>query len=507
MWKSFYNKHVRNFLSWAGTKMIIAANNTDKLNDLDYIALRLSYWIGSPERIMQLDGERYYRGEHDVLKKKRTVIGADGKLTELTYLPNNKCIDNHYGKNVDQKTNYLLGQPLSFKCDDDEYVKSLRKVFNKRFHRTFNTVGLTAINQGIAWLYIYYQDNELKFRMFPGYEIMPIWTDRAHTEYVKLVRYFIEEKPGAVDPHDVIEKVEIYSADGIDYYTYTSGRLVPDVQKPHANYLTTTMGDAKTESNWVRIPVIPFKFNSKEIPLILRAKNLQDAYNELISRWKDVTEEDSRNTIIVLENYDGTNLAEFRKNLMQYSAVKVMSRAGSGSRGDVRTLQVEVNAENYEAIRSVFEKAILKNCKGYDLSELKSGSPNQMNIKSIYSDIDLDANMMETEFQASMEDVMWFVNAHLGVNGDEKDLEIIFNRDGVVNESEIIQNMTSMGVEVSNKTKLSQLPFIDDPDAEQERVDKEKEEAMDAYAEQLSMTGDAAPKAPKGGMTDDKPKQ
>lgn len=33
-----------------------------------------------------------------------------------------------------------------------------------------------------------------------------------------------------------------------------------------------------------------------------------------------------------------------------------------------------------------------------------------MNIRSIYSDIDLDANNMEMEFQASLEQLMWFVN-------------------------------------------------------------------------------------------------
>ena len=36
---------------------------------------------------------------------------------------------------------------------------------------------------------------------------------------------------------------------------------------------------------------------------------------------------------------------------------------------------------------------------GYDGKDSKlSGNPNQMNIKSMYSDIDLDANRMEIEF-------------------------------------------------------------------------------------------------------------
>ena len=46
---------------------------------------------------------------------------------------------------------------------------------------------------------------------------------------------------------------------------------------------------------------------------------------------------------------------------------------------------------------------------GYDAKDDRlSGNPNQMNIQSMYSDIDLDANDMETEFQAAFEEILWF---------------------------------------------------------------------------------------------------
>ena len=40
---------------------------------------------------------------------------------------------------------------------------------------------------------------------------------------------------------------------------------------------------------------------------------------------------------------------------------------------------------------------------GYDAKDdrIIVGNPNQMNIQSMYSDIDLDANGIETEFQAA----------------------------------------------------------------------------------------------------------
>lgn len=464
--------------------MVKAANNN---HDIRILETKIVNWLNSPMRREQLNGERYYRGDHDILHKKRTILGENGELQEVKNLPNNRKVDNQYAKMVDQKKNYLLGQPISFDCDDKEYVEQLKTVFNKKFQKTLKDLGEDCLNGGIAWLYPYYSDNKLKFKKFPAYEILPFWKDTAHTELNMAVRFYLEEKPDAISPHDVIQKVEIFTTDGIDFFTFENNRLVPDVEKPHENYFTVKTDTEETDYNWERIPLVPFKYNAKEIPLIKKCKNLQDAINDVISTFKNNMEEDARNTILVLENLDGQDLGEFRKNLAQFGAVKV--RSGDGGKGDVRTLTVEVNSANYEAILKIFKKALIENCKGYDFSELHTGgNPNQMNIKSIYSDIDLDANDQETEFQASFEDLLWFVNKSLNVV-DEKDVDIIFNRDGVVNETEIMQMLVTAGVKISNRTLLAQVPFIDDIEDELKQVKKEEDAAMDAYAGSVPMNG------------------
>lgn len=479
---------LRNLIGWAGKKMMLIAENNQNLTNKQYIETRIVNWLHSPARMEQLDGERYYQGNHDILLKKRMVLGKDGELVEVENLPNNQKIDNQYAKMVDQKKNYLLGQPISFDCDDKNYADALKKIFDKKFQKTLKNLGEDSLNGGIAWLCPYYSDNELKFKKFPAYEILPFWRDTAHTELEMAVRLYLEEKPNARSETDVIMKVEIYTPSGIEYYTFENNRLIPEATKPHENYMNVD----GIGYNWNRIPLVPFKYNAKEIPLIKKCKNLQDAINDIISTFKNNMEEDARNTILVLENYDGTNLGEFRKNLSQYGVVKV--RSGDGAKGDVRTLQVEVNSANYEAILKIFKKALIENCKGYDFSELRTGgSPNQMNIKSIYSDIDLDANDMETEFQASFEDLLWFVNQHLANTGvgsyENTDVEVIFNRDGVVNEAEILQMLITAGVKISNRTLLAQVPFIDDIEAELKEVKKEQEEAMNAYQSDLPYSG------------------
>ncbi|MBQ7981087.1 MAG: phage portal protein, partial [Oscillospiraceae bacterium] len=106
-----------------------------------------------------------------------------------------------------------------------------------------------------------------------------------------------------------------------------------------------------------------------------------------------------------------------------------------------------------------------------------------MNIMSMYSDIDLDANGMETEFQAASEELLWFIKVHLkntGV-GDfmNEEVNIIFNRDILINESEAIDNISKSEGIISDETRIKQHPWIDDPVAEIEKLDAEKKKAVE----------------------------
>ena len=173
------------------------------------------------------------------------------------------------------------------------------------------------------------------------------------------------------------------------------------------------------------------------------------------------TENDNDFNFSVYKDYDGENLGEFRRNLATYSAVKVRGD------GNVSTLSVEVSAENYKVILEVLKKALIENARGFDAKDDRlSGSPNQMNIQSMYSDIDLDANGMETEFQASLEYLLWFVNQDMITKGQgdftNEDISIIFNRDILINESESIDNcLKSVGI-LSDETIVSQHPWTID---------------------------------------------
>ncbi len=448
---------------------------------LKYYVNRFRY---STKRRNMITGQRYFEGEQDILKKTRQAIGTDGKLVEISNLPNNRIVDNQYKKMVIQKVNYLLGKPFLIQTKNEKYLETLNKIFNKRFYKVFNGIGTDSINCGIGWLHIYCDENSvLGFEKFSPYEIHPVWKDDSQTVVDYALRLY-ERTEFKNNQETTVEYVDVYTVAGIDCYQYINGGLKFIEHRLHLQ--------SELVSQWGKVPLIPFKYNSKEIPLINMAKSLQDGINTILSNFQDNMQEDARNTIMVLINYGGENLGEFRQNLATFGAVKVDTV--DGVTGDMKTVQVEVNAENYKSILSLLKKAIIENCMGYDAKDDRlAGNANQLNIQSMYSDIDLDANSMEIEYQASLEELLWFVNIYLsnmnlGEFTDEN-VEIIFNRDMLMNESEIIENLNkSLGI-LSKETIIANHPWVNDVAKEQKRIEKEMEAESDLYGDVFKKVG------------------
>ncbi|MDR2943653.1 MAG: phage portal protein, partial [Methanosarcinales archaeon] len=362
------------------------------------------------------------------------------------------------------------------------YADALKLILGPKFNRTLRNVGADALNCAIGWLYVWIDDNkELRFRKINPTEAIPIWSDDEETELECFIRVYGVD---VIDPTNAVNKtetrVEVFLPDGITFYIYDGGALILQTRGAYLDQIDAD-GIVIKEFDWGRIPIIGFRYNPSKIPLIRRIKTLQDALNEITSFFMNNMQEDARSTIFVLTNYGGQDGAEFKNWLMRTGVVNVTSY--DGAKGGVETLQVEVNAENYELLISTLKKAIVENGRGYDAKEANSGGdPNEMNLKSMYVDIDLDTNMMETEFQAGFEELFYFIDSFLEFSGSgdfsKTSVEVIFNRDTIVDESSIVDMISKLAGIVSNQTLREQVPFIRDPVKEEERI---RSEAADQH--------------------------
>lgn len=472
-----------------GTAQARRAIERGTISEKRFLELQIQRWKASPERMMMLTGERYYDGKQDILRRERMVIGEGGQLEKVDNLPNNRIVDNQYAIAADKKVNYLVGKPLTFDTGK-HYQEQLQAVLGKKFHRLLRSITYDTLNGSRGWIYLYYnQSGELAFQRFPPWEVLAFWKDSDKTELDMAVHLFEIEDWDEREQPIIREFVEVYKPDGVYFYELKDGTLYEDTVKPFASYITLeadVKGAKKAQAyHWDRIPLIPFQCGPKEQSLIQRIKGLQDAINTITSDFMNNMQEDARNTIIVLVNYDGADLGEFRRNLAQYGAVKV--RSEKGANGDVRTLTVEVNSQNYQNILQILKNALIENARSFDAKDerMTSGAANQMNIQSMYADIDLDANGMETEFQASLEELLWFVNIHLANTGkgdfSKETINIIFNRDMLINESEAVTNCRSSVGILSQETIVGQHPWVSDVPKELARLQEEKKAAQSEY--------------------------
>lgn len=453
---------------------IIKAGANSVMTLEDIIKLEISEWLTSEERNWMLIGERYYRGDSDILQRRRVAIGEGGAQVEAVNLANNKLVNNFTRKLVDQKVGYLLGLPLTIQTNNETYQKLLNEIFDKNFLRTLKNIGKEAINKGKAWLHVYYnEEGKLSFKKIPSEEVIPLWKDAAHTELDAVIRiYDIEGYEGM--QKRIYTKVEFWDRTGVKRYVMDSGgNLIPDVEAGGlTSHFVAIVDEQEVPMNWERVPFICFKYNDEELPLIKFIKSLIDDYDKHMSDNSNNLE-DLPNSIYVIKNYDGTDLGEFRRNLSIFRAVKVTDEGG------VDTLSLDFDIEASKTHLEILRKNIYEFGRGVDTqSERFGGDKSGIALKFLYADLDMDANIIETEFQAALEQLLWFVNQHIanttGQDFSNEKVEFIFNRDILINETDTITNVkNSVGI-LSEETILANHPWVTDVQAELERIRKER---------------------------------
>lgn len=455
------------------------------ISEKEFVRRELQRFMNSKERKNILTGRKYYEGIHDIINKKRTmaientaIVGSGQNEIPLN-LPNNQLVDNKFDDLVDQKVNYLFGNPMEVKTDDEGLIDLL----GKKFHRQLLNVAKDAYIGGKGYLHPYIDSkNELAFKRFKPENVIPYWRDEEHNQLNAFIYFYDVEQYHLLEKTHTVQYVEFHKPNGVMYFIYNNGTLTVNTDKETTNYITY---EGK-EYNWPSVPLLVFKANSIEQPLINRVKCLQDALNEMYSMFLDRMQEDPRETLLVLRNYDGTDLAEFRRMLAKYGAVKVRDDGG------IETLNIEVNATNYDFITQALKRSIIENGRGFDAKDDRmANNPNQMNISSMYSDIDLDANQIEVEFQATLEQLVEFYHAYRGFGNAtvHKDVEFIFNRMTPVNEGEVINNCkASIGI-LSNETIVANHPWTANTAEELERLQQERLQMMQEMALQDYIVG------------------
>ncbi|AVF27086.1 phage portal protein [Paenibacillus larvae] len=450
------------------------------------IQVEMGAWKTSEKRKWMMTGERYYKNKTDILKRERTAIGENGCKEIVGNLANNKLVNGFVRKLVDQKVGYLLSKPMSIQTSNEEYLELLTDFFGSPLLRLIKNVGKESINKGIAWVHPYYDmEGNLLFAKIPSEQCIPLWRDAAHTELDAMIRtYEVEVYEGS--RRTTVTKVEWWDSYGVKRYVL-QGSLVPDVEAgaEDSHFQLVSQNGTEKPMNWERVPFICFKYNDEEQPLIELIKSLVDDYDE---RKSDHTNnlEDLPDSIYVVKGFGGTESGEIRKNLSTFRIIKIDDTEKNSG---VDTISLPINTEAYETHMNRNRKDIYEFGRGVDTqSEKFGGDKSGVALRFLYADLDMDANILETEFQASLEQLLWFINAHIynttGKDFTGESVDFIFNRDILINETEAITNAKDSQGVISDETIVANHPWVTNAQDELERLKSEKEEDMKQFEEQ-----------------------
>ena len=182
-------------------------------------------------------------------------------------------------------------------------------------------------------------------------------------------------------------------------------------------------------------------------------------------------------------------MAEFRHNLAAAGAIKVSTVDGVS--GGVEPLKIEVDSNNYEVVLRELKRAFFVNARCFDpTDELMNTRPNELNLKSLYMIIDLDCNEMESEFRASFDDLLWFVDKYInftyGEDYSDEDVDIRFNRDKVIDERAKIEEFVMSKGLIPDRICFANHPWIQNIE---EALDEQKRQDAEAQADAMMGLG------------------
>ena len=408
--------------------------------------------------------KKYYLGEHDILSKQR----AKNK-------PNYKPVCNHAKDIADTSTGYFMGNTISYSNSEDTDIDELLIAFdNAEVDESDHDNALDMAIYGVAYEYVYARENEniLDIKSLEVENTFIVYDDSIEQQPLFGVYYF-KRKENKADTETyqavIMTKQFVYS---IVLEGKEKG-VISDKPTPH------NMGD---------IPIIEYKNNKYSIGDFEQQIGLIDSYNSLTAnRIND--KEQFIDSILVLY---GARLGDDEEE-----SIKAME---SLAEHKLLELHPEARAEYLSKTLNENEVETLRNAVKQDIYTF-SHIPNltDENFAGNSSGVAMEFKLLGLEMITKIKQryyvkglkkrIKLFAN-YLGLTQIAIDANSIipnFSRSLPKNLLEISQIVSNLDGKVSQETLLSQIPFVEDPMSEIEKVNEEKQENI--AQNQLLLTG------------------
>lgn len=392
------------------------------------------------------EGQRYYEGEHDILKKRIFFVNADGELEEEKLRSNVRIPHPFFTELVDQEVQYLLSSKDPFiRSDDPELQKELNTRFNDNedFLAELHELLTGTVVKGFEYAYLYKnQDDQTVFEVADSLGVVEVRADDKQKECDYLIYWYvdrIEKGSKAIKRIEVWDKTQTYF-----YCQVDNGEIELDTSKehnprPHTLYSKDT-GRGKGKTYYDAYGFIPFlRMDNcrKQFSGLRPVKRLIDDY-DVISCDLSNNINNTNEALYVVAGFEGDNLDELMQN------IKAKKTVGVAEGGSVSVETVDIPVEARRTRMEIDEKNIFRFGMGLDMNALKdSGATVSVAIKAAYSLLDLKANKLEMQakkfLRKYLKVVLDEINKKNGTDYKLSDIYFDFQREIIINAVENAQ--------------------------------------------------------------------
>ena len=373
--------------------------------------------------------------------------------------PCNRVMTNYCYNIVQNYKGYLTGIDIAYTSDQE-----LDMVFDVLNYNDCHTVDSQllqdALIYGVAYEISYIdEEGKQRFKTLNPMTCFPIYDNTLNQDLKYAVRLYMD---------DLIEKdsyiVEVYSDKWVRTYKSTMGFKSFNLIKEEPHYFGM-------------VPITVFQLNENRKSIFDQIITLQDAYNELLSAEVDDFQSFA-DSYLVLKGMMGTDpedLADMKRN----RALLLDSDA------DASYLTKNISDTQIENMLNNINDAIHKIANSPDFNSDKFMAQTGIAMRFKLVQFENASSAIEAEMRKALQRRIELICAIANLKGSEsvwRDIKITFTRNLPTNLTETAQVVNSLRGLVSDQTLLSLLPFVEDSQAELDRLNQQKQMNMDMYS-------------------------
>lgn len=390
--------------------------------------------------------EDYYVGKHEILNKKDR--SSDKKDTKLVH--------NYAGNITTISTAYFLGKAISYKLLDERLKNDYERLggfltTEEEQQENFEHAENCSIYGKSYELWYIDVDREPRCKVLDPRDVFILRDNSINKNIIAAVRWDMTTN----EKNEKVYTLEVYDQTTVTSYIYIAEK----------KELPTVQGQSKLHG-FNQVPVIEVLNNKRAIGDFEQVISLIDGYNEAnstsIDDMKDFTD-----AILVLVNMEGTGNEEIK-------AVKNDKVMLLGEQGDAKWLVKQVNDTYAQNNKNRLNQDIHKFSFIPDMQD-KEFAGNSSGVALGYKLLALEqlAAKKEMYFKKAINQRLELLISFYNLKIKPRDIQKIFTRNAPENLVEIADVVTKLQGNVSKETLLSMVPFIEDVEAELERIDKE----------------------------------